>query len=188
MFSKQIFNIRLSMFVIRTDGKQRGYIPDIFEILKKYDLLQFIVNYITSAIFPNKLVWKRLVKNSIYTYESSAWLQRMSCQNVFDRFLSIHPVIKPAIVWKCSSDFSCWKNSKVVSKIWTDVLPKLARVCQFCEFIYTDLYSHILTMCPLTQSIRNDFLELVFLNYGQRMFDNLKNGESEDILRCIRIY
>ena len=80
------------MFVIRTDGKQKGYIPDIFEILKKYDLLQFIVNYINSGIFPNKLVWKRLVKNSIYTYESSAWLQRMSCQNVFDRFVSIHPV------------------------------------------------------------------------------------------------
>ena len=31
LLSKQIFNTRLSMFVIRTDGKQKGYIPDILE-------------------------------------------------------------------------------------------------------------------------------------------------------------
>ena len=109
----------------------------------------------------------------------------MSRENVFERFISIHPNIKPAVVWLCSSNYSCLSASKIVSKIWTDVSQKVARVCKFCECIYTDFYSHILTLYPLTQSIRNDFLENVFLNYKQIIYDKLINSESEDILRCL---
>jgi hypothetical protein len=64
LLSKQIFNARLSMFVIRYDDIQKGYIPDIFKILKKYDTLQFIVKYIDSGTFPNKQTWKKLVKKA----------------------------------------------------------------------------------------------------------------------------
>ena len=162
LLSKQIFNARLSMFVIRYDDKQKGYIPDIFKILIKYDILQFIAKYIDSGIFPNKRTWKKIVQNRIYMYESNKWLQRMRGQHMFERFMSIHPMIKPAIIWKCSSKHLCLKTSKNISQIWIDVSPKIARVCKFCEYIYTDLYLHITTSCPLTQSARNDFCELVF--------------------------
>ena len=118
-------------------------------------------------------------------YESNKWLERMRGQHMFERFMSIHPMIKPAIIWKCSSKHLCFKTSKNISQIWIDVSPKIARVCKFCEYIYTDLYLHITTSCPLTQSARNDFCELVYLNYGQRMYDKLINGENEDIYRCL---
>ena len=185
LLPKQVFNARLSMFIVRTDNKQKGYIPDIFKILKKYDMVHFIVNYIESSIFPSKLVWKKLVKRNIYKYESSQWLQRMRCQNVFDRFMSVHTVIKPAILWKCALNGLSLKNSRVVSKIRTDISPTVSRVCKFCESIYTDCYSHITTICPLTQSIRNIFFEHVHLKHGQHMFDKLLNGECEDVLRYL---
>ena len=62
--AKQIFLQRL--FSCLLDGRNHiGFIPDILNILCKYNLYEFLITYISDGNFPDKLQWKRLVVNAV---------------------------------------------------------------------------------------------------------------------------
>ena len=64
--SKQIFVRRLFQYKTKKDNnRQYGFVPDIYNILSKFNLLDYLEIYIKSNKFPTKYCWKQLVKKSI---------------------------------------------------------------------------------------------------------------------------
>ena len=48
-------------------GRNQGFVANIVEILQKYDLQHYLTMYMDTREFPQEFVWKRLVRNTIYS-------------------------------------------------------------------------------------------------------------------------
>ena len=74
---------------------QKGHIPDIFKIMKKYDLTEHFNNFVKTNTFPSKIRWKHLVKRRVHDRELGSWKLDYLLQSLIDSgcyILSIHPM------------------------------------------------------------------------------------------------
>jgi hypothetical protein len=62
--AKQIFVNRLIRYV-SVDRQKHGFIPDIYRLLQKYDLLYVIYTFIDTGVFPSKLKWKKILQMKV---------------------------------------------------------------------------------------------------------------------------
>ena len=69
---KYWFTYRLHQYRLCYRGSQRGFIADLYSILRKYCLDSHINDYKISGTFPSKAEWKQCCKPAIWTYEKSA--------------------------------------------------------------------------------------------------------------------
>ena len=89
LIAKYLFTSRLHQYRLCYRGSQRGFITDLYSILRKYSLESHINDYIISGTFPSKVEWKQRCKTAIWTYEESAWRTRLAKSNEFSRFRTI---------------------------------------------------------------------------------------------------
>ena len=61
--AKTIFVHRLTRYLSGSERQSCGFIPDIFNILSKYELLQYINYFTETSHFPSKYVWKQSLKD-----------------------------------------------------------------------------------------------------------------------------
>jgi hypothetical protein len=57
----RVFFIRLFRWKWNYDKKLTGFVPDIVEILVKYDILEVLITYILTNDFPTKTLWKKTI-------------------------------------------------------------------------------------------------------------------------------
>ena len=68
---KKIFLFRLFTYLNDKQDKSFGYVKDIFSILHKYSLEQYLTSYLETGIFPSKTEWKKMIKSEIFRYEGT---------------------------------------------------------------------------------------------------------------------
>ena len=80
--------------------EQLGFIPDIKRILVKYGLSEYLEEFKVTGEFQPKLKWKNIVHTHVKDHEQSKWLERMSVDRDFVRFIQIHREIsKVSQIW-----------------------------------------------------------------------------------------
>ena len=123
--SKDIFNNRLIRFIDNPHNKY-GFFPDLYRILQKYDLVNFLSNYVTYGIFPTKYHWKTVIRDSIERICSLNINTRMES----DSKLQIYSLYN-------NNYFRC-------SPLWLFCKkhPKMLNECQSTIKILSKLYSH----------------------------------------------
>ena len=62
--SQNVFTQRLLHFLSH-DHQQHGLIPDMYRLLSKYELTEFLNTYVESGVFPSKDAWKRILKSIV---------------------------------------------------------------------------------------------------------------------------
>ena len=102
--AKGIFNARLSMYICRSDNNQRGFVPDVVQVLEKYELSFELIKYSHSGVFMSYPAWKRTCKQAILKFENAAWNARLHADDDFKRFRQLHTYMQPALLWKCAID------------------------------------------------------------------------------------
>ena len=95
----QIFLYKLFLYQ-DTRTKISGFVLDICHILRKYNLECYLNTYIQTLVFPTKSQWKRIVSESVSSYEQSQWNIRVSSDNDFERFKIIHTEVGVAGIYK----------------------------------------------------------------------------------------
>ena len=73
MFSKKIFLNRLCTCVFDKDTVWYGFVPAILDIVQKYDLSEYITDYLLDGQFPGKLQWKRVVSLAVQSCQQQSW-------------------------------------------------------------------------------------------------------------------
>ena len=68
-----------------------GSIPDIMEVLKEFDLLGYIADYLINGSFPSLSRWKIIVKSAVYGKDQNDWVKKINKKSIF--FLSCHTLI-----------------------------------------------------------------------------------------------
>ena len=67
---KYLFTFRLHQYRLKSRATQKGFVTDVFRILRKYSLETYINIYVLSGTFPTKAEWKRLCKTGYGTWKN----------------------------------------------------------------------------------------------------------------------
>ena len=119
MLSRQVFDLHMNLFTLRGYKKQLGFIPDIWKILKKYNLGDYIHRYLATAMFPSKYAWKSLIKTKIRNFYEADWKERLNSDADFARLRIIHPELTLSNIWNVALDKASAHATFLVARLWT---------------------------------------------------------------------
>jgi len=160
--SRNIFIRKLILFINDQSLVSLGYIPDICQLLLKYNL-QGITNnlLLPEPCIPSKRQWKTLVKNAIDNNESGLWNQRMSTDSDFTFFCILHPCtcIAPSIIYRVCNRSSVRSIMCTIVRLWTRPVSLENELCAHCNTIYQEQLVHAVCECPATSTVRSRFFE-----------------------------
>ena len=71
--------------------RKQGYLPDIYRIFEKYNLVDFLKNYLTYGIFPSSYIWKTTLRKRLNEHYSSLSCDNMSRDPVLKIYLNYFP-------------------------------------------------------------------------------------------------
>ena len=187
---KKIFLRRLFHYILTDDNSQHvqqsGFIPDIFNIIYKYSLGQYIENYIRFSFFPAKREWNRIVKQSVLEYENNALNERLSLDSDFNLFRTIkNSYSEPYVLWKYAKSRTQLSAAYYVVKMLTCPPQQNQTTCDKCGGVKTDTVLHLATQCSVTNNERDKFTNIVLNDFGVEMYltiDSLNNHELLQIL------
>ena len=75
---RDIFRFRGKEYFRKPDYVSTGFIGDIVELLKKYDLHSYFSLWINADLFPSYSSWKRIVNKKVYKYDKEKLLSYAS--------------------------------------------------------------------------------------------------------------
>ncbi|CAB4004395.1 Hypothetical predicted protein [Paramuricea clavata] len=87
---RRVFFIRLLRWKWNCGKKLTGFVPDIVEILAKYDVLQVLITYILTNDFPIKTLWKKNVNKHVREQYDSVWREKISKNNQLYLYSKVH--------------------------------------------------------------------------------------------------
>ncbi|MES9881493.1 MAG: reverse transcriptase family protein [Sedimenticola sp.] len=153
-------------------ARKRGFFPDIYRLLRKYSLLNYLHTFINDGVFVSKFTWKRVVSNVINTYEETEWKDRMSADETLCTYKDIHTQLKPCDIWEFSK-----RNPKYSKQCKTTmyVLCKLYDYrrdvrCLKCGMLVQSISEHIIIECAKTEQCRLDFWRIIYVNFGITLY------------------
>ena len=138
-------NVTYKLIVLRIYQQQnkctkrnRGFIPDIVRILDKYELSQYLKDFISSCTFPPKCQWKRLCKSTLFAYEQTNWRARLNTNGDFFRFREIHQKLQPGIVWLTALEYpNTIEAMTFLAKLCCKPKAYESIYCSLCDVYFT---------------------------------------------------
>lgn len=179
--SRKIFDTRLFSYLIDTNHTHFGFIPDIVEILDKYGLAEYILDYILDGEFPPKPSWKLIVNCAIATYQNDKWRSRIEIDSDFTRFRQLHEDISITSLWTEAKTASEIRQSYVLTKLWTDKPYSSKGTCGQCNRSYDDFFVHVCCNCPATSMYRDVFWDFIMEDFPVELFIELNNYCDEEL-------
>ena len=144
--AQKLFLYRLSSHYLY-ENIEFGFIPDVYQLLKDYDLEHILTDYMNSGVFLSKYAWKKLVNVKIKSHSDSDIISQALSEGL-ELFLAIQPVVKLSMFWElCRKHPSLTKPCRSIVKsisLWFNRLPE--RVCLACKSLI-DYVSHYILWC-----------------------------------------
>ena len=160
---------RLMLFLNKCTLNSYGFIPDVVNILRKYDLFDYIDNLVANSAFLSQIKWKQIVKNRVHQHEEEHLQQRLSDSSDFDFFKRIHCKIEPHRAWTILRTNPYLKvQAQFVVSLCSLMVPEPLEselLCEKCGIIYSNPIVHIMTQCSSVLEIR-DLLWMELINIG----------------------
>ena len=176
--SKQLFLYRLNLYFTKQCKNQYGFIPDIYRILKKYTLSEYLTTYQQHNYFPEKRSWKNIVQKAIGKTFEISWKERTKQDIDFDRFCSVHDAVQPSLFWKCANTNQTIKHAISAVELLTCSKYKKeeSSLCNYCESIVIDVRVHMISDCSRFSRQRDNFI------------NNIEQHCSEDLSIFLRTF
>ena len=70
---RKVFDLRMNLFVLKGYKNQLGFVPEIWKVLRKFNLQEYLQNYLANAVFPSKFTWKTIINRKIREFYEMAW-------------------------------------------------------------------------------------------------------------------
>lgn len=166
---KSLFVTRLLSYFYKIVSKPLGFIPDVFRILQKYELLDYIDDYMTTGILPSEKFWKATITKRITCHQNDIWKKGISEKPELSNFGKIHAILQPLDLWYVAK-----RNPLFIREILNTVNIVCGNVpealmnavidsgayfkCRLCSKDFGDVSRHFLLDCPHPRNER----ELMF--------------------------
>ena len=154
---KTMFVNRLAMFM-NNPRNCTGFMPDIYRILGKYNLLYVLRNFLEKADFKSIESWKRTVKLSIKRYVDHEFKVNLEANASLFQFETIQSEFMPCSLWHFSRIYreqldNCLTAVNVICRLFSR---KLNYTCPNCSLSVEDIAMHIVMFCTENEKIRNN--------------------------------
>ena len=156
LLSRKIFSYRLHLFLTKGCRSQMGFIPDIFAILSKYSLTNYLLDFTESSRFPSKLSWKRIVSKTVHAFHEAEWTQRMNTDNDFDQFIYLHNRLSVSAIWTLPISICDLHVKYDIARVWTSLHHHYS--CTLCGSYGMNLYQHLTIDCDFFRTERSVFM------------------------------
>lgn len=168
-----------------------GYVPDIFDILIKYDLLNYFITYVKGGRFPNKVAWKSIVKNATLYHQLTKDVQCLSAKNDVSRYLNVHTkgyyllykVLK--MLGVSQQDVRYRSQIRAVAKLIAIPVHSEYKPCQICGIEFKDVVEHVFMRCTYYIDERNDLWDKILDRFGVEFAVDLFQYPEEE---CLNIF
>ena len=167
--AKEIFTHRLIHFN-ESPVKKLGFLPDIFRILNKYSIVQVLNDYIQTGSFPNKIAWKKVLREKIDILYRDEMLTRISSSESLPRIFKVHIGIPfhPHAFWGFCREYPRYKKYAhlAVRLIGLMFCGRWLSLCHKCGENSISLVEHILLFCPSNHNFRNVLWQKLIARFG----------------------
>ena len=159
---RNVLMSRLVLYCHKCTEDNFGFVPDVMNIIHKYDLVNYIDTLLSRSVFPNQRKWRSIVKKRLLDYEDYFLKERLNNDNDFAYFKHIHNSVEPHRAWTILRLFPCLKEqSKYVISLCSVIKPNGPDVdlllCHKCGFFYDNPIIHILAQCSSVNTTRDLF-------------------------------
>ena len=157
---KQIFLARLFSHLEKLSNVQYGFIPDIFRLLAKYEFLTFLSGWLENGHFPEKYVWKKIVRVSVSSAHNTSRLDRMLSDPDLRDFQRIFEYSEPSLIWKSPTNSHDISVCKFICKLYSIPVYDMndqRNMCPLCNALIVNIFRHAACSCQLTQCIRDQW-------------------------------
>ena len=182
MLSRKVFDLRMNLFVLKDYKNQLGFAPAIWKVLQKYNLEEYLHNYLANAVFPSKYTWKSIVKRKVRELYETAWHERLNTDDDFARFRTIHTDLCISNIWTLSHEKS-FAHSMFIAARLCATSPQTNDLihCILCDFATYDINKHITTSCTGFIHLRESFIQLITNHVNQDIGHLLRQTDLETL-------
>ncbi|XP_021371962.1 uncharacterized protein LOC110462348 isoform X2 [Mizuhopecten yessoensis] len=148
---KTLFIIRLCQFMYGSSSTtQIGFLPDIYNIMVKFNIESFINDYVLNIFVPPMLCWKRFINRFIYDFYYIRWTDKLNTRDEHKRYAAIHsdPGINPILQLstKQISQQHVWDLVELFK--YSISCENELVICKICEKTSKDIVLHFILECP----------------------------------------
>ncbi|KAH3693536.1 uncharacterized protein LOC127862565 [Dreissena polymorpha] len=172
--AKQVFINRLVRY-LNNDKQTKGFVPEIYRLLYKYQLQSCLDGYLQSGLFPSKQAWKQMLQRSVSAPEHHRQLEsiRDVCPTLnLDDVLHVD---KPSSLWKISRISP--KLSPLIATLMAQLGGFLSRsyptVCSLCGIHTENKLLHSVCFCSRRELLRDSLWDAVIYQKGSQCFIKL---------------
>lgn len=158
--AKRIFVERL--YQSQGPGPKFGYIRDIIEILKKYNLEGIVFRFMDNSNFPSKGDWKKLVRTAVRRWSEQLLTTKLS-QPKYRRFEMIRGgVFGVNAIWTLEHRTRGRRQHlRDLARLNCVVHDTKTYACTHCDRAYTDILNHLFHHCVAYREAREYFWALI---------------------------
>ena len=157
---KQLFLQRLSEFFVTPVQVNKGFIKDIYRILDKYKLVEYIQNLFSTGTFPSKAAWKSIINKNIKKHYENEYLLGISNDSSCVRFAQLHEQCSiPSVVWQTALENpSVLKQCALLGKLSSfNYECNLGQICRLCGVTFKEKLEHFFCSCQAVYRQREFF-------------------------------
>ncbi|KAK6167702.1 hypothetical protein SNE40_021666 [Patella caerulea] len=176
---KKVFDFRICQFMVG-NTKQKGFVADIFPVLKKYQLEHVTNNYLDRIEVVSKPVWKKLIDKTLRDAENK-WWTKITSEGDLTRIGNIHQDVTLCGLWKICNQNRQYRHCiniiirLAILKTDGDVM------CNLCNKMCDDMTKHFMLNCTKLFKERDSLYENILNEIDINLFNDLSNSD-EDIL------
>ena len=177
--ASQVFLNRLYQFRNKCAHANRGFVPDVVEILHKNNLHDYLETYISTNTFPKKEQWKRTCKQTIISYEQTKWRRRISSCDDYFRFREVNQTLTPSVIWKAALVHpKALESLSFLAKLSCKPRQTEPTSCQNCDERYIDELYHKLFDC------KSEMLKNILTKYWTNIENQFSVNFSTFLKNC----
>jgi hypothetical protein len=166
-----------------SDNRHRiGFVPEMLNILSKYNLSDFLTNYTKNADFPGKPHWKRIVVDAVNQKHDYDWQTRINLDNDFNRFRRIHFSVSISSVWIFPTNCSELRTAKFITKLISSVPHNNKQSCEICKPVCKYIFIHASLSFPNTSKMCSIWWDLIIEQFPVELYAELSECNEESLI------
>ena len=171
---KILFTTRLMQFKLKPSNA-RGFMPDIYQLLGKYDLIDELNTYTNEGIFPSLKTWKMTIKYQINKRAEIECINRISSDQSTKLFLKIHNTITPCSIWYFGQQY---RNYLPLCKTLMIIIGKMFSrpytvICPECNLTTDNIVEHMILRCNTKEVERYRLWVKLHRLLGRENYDSM---------------